>query len=160
MVPDLHYSEENYKTISNIQEYEPYVMSSILIFLVYPETFEYELEMRSFTKDDKKLFYVVQRQGGPTIDFYSPGLIEDRDKMIGPGFLGNYSFYYSKNKKIYPTELQKDLYKMLAKFIKEKCKQVKLKKRSYWIGDRTIYLCKNENYKLVEIGGFNLIEAL
>ncbi len=158
IVPDLYYKDKTYIIISSLHEYEPYASDNSLLFILHPETFKYELEMRFLEK--KGGYYISQTAGGPTIEFYSPGMIEERDKRIGPGSLSNRSSFYNKNEKIPLDQTSIEFYKMLAKYIKQQSVYVKLVKRGYWVGKKTIQMCRNEGYTLVDIGGKNLIEMI
>jgi hypothetical protein len=160
MIPNLKYESNSYSTISSLKEYETYVMTNMLMFIVHADTFSYELEMNSYQKEDSLLYYIAQRHGGPTIEFYSPGMIETRDRLIGPGFLGNYPFFYHKNEKVARTQRDTDFFGMHAKHIKKESKRVKFKSRNYWIGNRTIELSKQDNYNLVDFNGVNLIDLI
>lgn len=160
MIPDLHYRDNSYITISTLKEYESYASNNFLLFIVHPETFLYDLEMNSFEKEGSLYYYIQQRHGGPTIDFYSPGAIEIRDQKIGPGFLGNYPFFYHNKEKVYLDQKSIDFFNMLSKFIKQHSNHVKLKKRGFWIGKKTIELCRTNDYSLVEINGSNLLNMV
>lgn len=160
MIPDLKYETEEYKTIVSITEYEKFLMTNELMFLVHPATFKYSLEMRMITKNNKQVYYIQQKHGGPTIDFYSPGLIEGRDNTVGVSFLGNYSFYYSDQEKFRPSNLDKELFGMLTSFVKTNSKKVKLKERTFWIGNKTIALCRTGKLSLVKVGEIDLLEIL
>ncbi len=160
MVVEENYDSQSFKTLSTLDNYEEYAMNNVLLFILHPEAVEHSLEWGDFEKENVKKYFLRQKYGGPTIDFYSPGIIEKRDKLIGPGFLSSHSFYYSGKEKLYPNEAYKDLFKKFSNYIKKNSVSVKLKKRTYWVGNNAINSCKENGYNFVEIGGFNILNLI
>lgn len=161
MIPDLAYDLERPAIISNSEQFKDHVDCNDLMFITDLKADISSFVFSSFEKDGEKKLYIRQRYGVPTIDFYFPGMIEKTENKIGPGFISNYPFYYNKGgDKIYPSEEDKILFKNLSSFIKKRAKSVKLTKRTYWIGNRCIDLCKQQGYELIRIGDKNLIDML
>jgi hypothetical protein len=162
MIPDIPYDSEEYITISSVEAYLQYASANILIFIIDSDKANSNsMVFGSLEKNDKTSFFVRQRYGVPTIDYYSPGMIEKTEKKIGPGFFGNYAFYYDKKgEKIYPSEKDTHVFKTISSFVKKRTTPVKLTKRTYWIGNISINLCKEQGYELVKIGDKDLISLL
>lgn len=157
IVVEDNYDCKVFTTISDLNKYEEYVMTNVLLFILHPETLKHPLEWGSYEKDGNTRFFLRQKYGGPTMDFYSPGMVEQRDKLIGPGFLSSHSYYYSDNVKFYPNDAYKHLFKTFSSYIKKNSTPVKLQKRTYWIGNNAIRVCRNNGYELVKIGEQNLL---
>lgn len=160
MVLEDNYSSQDYTSISTLEEYKKNIIdNNVLMFVINDEFMMHPLEWDTFEKEGTSKFFIRQKHGGPTIDFYSPGMIE-LEKRIGPGFLAAHSFYYSGCNKFLPNEKYKALFKAFSSFIKKNSKPVKLQKRTYWIGNNTISLCKKEGYSLIEVAGKNLVNMI
>jgi len=161
MIPDLPYETQKLVYITGESEYEPYASKNILMFIVGSNLDDESVVYGTFEKDGKKYFFVRQRYGFVSIDFYSPGLIETAEQRIGPGFLGNYPFYYTREgTKLYPSDESKIVFKELVSFVKRESTAVKLTNRTFWIGKRCAVLCKEAGYQLVNIGDKNLLTLL
>lgn len=161
MIPDLPYESKKPTYIVSDREYEPYASKNILMFIVESNLDDESVVFGEFEKDGKKHFFVRQRYGFVSIDFYSPGLIEATEQRIGPGFLGNYPFYYTREGvKFYPSEESKIVFKELRTLIRRESTAVKLTNRTFWIGKRCLAICKDAGYQLVNIGDKNLLTLL
>lgn len=160
MIIEGNYDSPNFTTVSTLYEYEEYTMDNILMLIIHSETLKHPLEWATFKKEEKEKFFLRQKYGGPTIDFYSPGMVEKKDKKIGPGFLASHFFYYHGKDKFYPNEFYKNLFKTFSSHIKKNCKPAKLKNRTFWVGINAIRVCKDEGYSLVEIGGQNILDLV
>jgi hypothetical protein len=110
-----------------------------------------------FQRDGKKIWYINQRQGGPTIDFYSPIIVKKTEKIIGPGFIGIYEYYYHGNNKITPNSELINLFKAVKSYIESITKPIVLSKRTYWLGKYTAEQALNGNLKLLPIQVLNLL---
>lgn len=155
LVPDFKYGTNIYTTLTSAAEYLDYYNKSLLFFIIHEDYTLYPLQMRAFEKDGMKKYFIDQRYGGPTIDFYSPSLAEIEDNRIGPGFVGIYPFYYHNDEKFIPPPAIKDVYKLISSFIKKRCTRVKLQKRYYWVGNRTIELLRDGKCKMVDFTEVN-----
>jgi hypothetical protein len=137
LIPNINYEKPEYFELKVLEDYIPYSSQNIVLFIAHNDFFKSSLTWESFTKDGKKLYYMPQRYGGPTVDLYSPGLIiRDGVKFIGPGNISFYSTYYDSldSKKVEaPAEL-KFFYKMLTAYIKKFSCPLKIYKRTYRVG--------------------------
>jgi hypothetical protein len=158
MIPDLSYPAEQATLIGSISEYEPYLSQDILMLIIASDTDQKLLVWGSFERKGVRSHFVRQGYGVASTDFYSPGSIEMTEHRIGPGFLGEQPFYYAQDQtKLYPSERDKLVYKELRAFVKKKSVPARLSKRTFWIGKRTIALCRSASYELMKIGEKNLL---
>ena len=155
IIPDLNYEDNSYYIVKNINQYEKYAKDCVSLFILNEEYKQFPLEMRSFEKDDKLNFYIRQRYGGPSIDFYTPTFAETESKKIGPGLISIYPFYYHYGEKIIPRDELKKNYKLLTSYIQKKSIKVKIAKKNYWIGIDTIEKVKKGIFEFVNMDGFN-----
>jgi len=160
IIPACHYSSEKYRIITDFDQYLQYSAEEPLLFMVNDKYSFYPLELDFFQRDGKKIWYINQRQGGPTIDFYSPIIGEKTEKIIGPGFIGIYEYYYHGNNKITPNSELKNLFKAFKSYIESITKPIVLSKRTYWLGKYTAGQALNGNLKLLPISGIELIELI
>ncbi|MEO6964086.1 MAG: hypothetical protein ABIY90_19105 [Puia sp.] len=161
IIPDLHFRKNSYIVTTNLDEYYEYCGLTPLLFLTSPEYSIHPLQLDFFEDSiNGKNFFIRQRYGGPTIDFYSPIAGEKEDGIIGPGYLGIYPFYYTNNGKHVADTHLKNMYKLLTSFIQSISKMVRLKNRTYWVGNHTIEIAKKGDVKLLNISHNNILEGL
>ena len=103
--------------------------------------------MDYYDKDANREYYIMQRHGGPTIEFLS-SLIFEKEDEIGTGFISIYPFYYRGNEELIPQQEFRDLYKLFVKFIKKMSVPMKISKRTYWVGKTAIMKAKSGELKL------------
>lgn len=157
IIPDINYHEKEYIKIDSISMVN-HSKPCNQYFIANAEFYKYPLEYSSFNKNEKTLFYIKQRYGGPTILFSSSLGEIDNNNTIGPGSLSIYPFYYVGLEKIYPPVELITLYSNYAKYIKKQCIRVKLIKRTFWIGKETIEMAQKGEIKLVDISGIDMLE--
>jgi hypothetical protein len=151
LIPSVDYPTEGYIELHTHIEYEEYVDKNVLMHIIHPSYTSIKLQMDFFEKRGKKVFYICQRHGGPTIDFYSPGkIVEDGINFIGPGFISTYSYHWIKGEKTPIGSELKSFYKDACNFIKSRSARLKNVKREYHVGVGTIRGISN-GYKLVSI---------
>ncbi len=133
LIIDKHYSTPGYTFIDNIEEFASYFFESSMFFIVHDDFFRTPLEVRM--QQEKKFFYIMQRYGGPYIDFYAPGNFNK--KVIGQGFIGHYKSYYNidgKNEQVVSPEL-KAFYKKIKSYIRKiRHTDIKLKNTNIILG--------------------------
>jgi len=145
IIPSLHYEKPTYTVITCSDEYHSFVNRSILFFVVHESYFKEPLTWETINKEGKEVFYIPQRTGGPTIDFYSPGIIDkDGTRFVGQGSISHYPSYQStvQGSNVAAPETQKIFYKKLCSEIK-KGFAIKLSTRTYWVGKRTLESLRN-----------------
>lgn len=159
MIPDSSYPAEQAILIGSISEYEPYLSQDILMLIVASDIDQKLLVWGSFEITGVRSHFVRQGYGVASTDFYSPGSIEMTEHRIGRGFLGEQHYYYRQDRaKLCASEHDKFVYKELRAFVKRNSVPAKLSKRTFWIGKRTIALCRSASYELVKIGNKNLLD--
>lgn len=161
IIPALQYDKSNYTVIKSTEDYLPFVNKSVLLFIVHESYFQEPLAWDTIKKEGRELFYIPQRTGGPTIDFYSPGIIDkDGIRFIGQGSISYYASYQSivQRSNIEAPESQKIFYRKLCSRIK-KGFAIKLSKRIYWVGNRTLTSLRNGS-KLMNVSDNILTEFL
>ena len=162
LIPNINYENPEVFEVKALEDYIPYSSQNIVLFIVHNLFFKSSLTWESFNKDGRILYYNPQRYGGPTIDFYSPGLImRNGIKFIGPGNISYYSTYYDsiENKKVEAPPELKFFYKMLTGHIKKFSYPLKIFKRTYWVGFNTVKDLKSDS-KLVNAEDDLIVEFL
>jgi hypothetical protein len=157
IIPDSHYDSQNYIVAGDISEYEKFCKRSNLLFITSSRFSNHPLELDYFDKEGKKKFFVKQRYGGPTLDFFCPVVGEIESNTVGPGFIGMYPYYYHGNKKFVPNKNLTDFFKNLTSHLKDSSKRIRLSQRTFWIGNRTIDRAKRGEIKLLPIANINLL---
>jgi hypothetical protein len=155
IIPDIGYEDNSYYLIKNIEHYHEYMNESVRFFITCDKYQAYPLEMGSYKKDDKNIYYIMQRYGGPSIDFYTPFFAEKKYNKIGPGLISVYPFYYHYNEKLIPNNELKKAYNLLISYISKRSKKVKIGKKNYWIGINTIERVKEATLGFIEMEGFD-----
>jgi len=155
VIPHLHYEENSYYALKNIEEYQKYGERCPLVSIVNDSYQEYPLEMDFFEKEFKKIFFIKQRYGGPCIDFYSPVLAEIENRRIGPGFLSIYPFFYHYDQKFTQNDFLLEVFNKLALYIKSISTPVKIGSKKYWVGNDTLVQFKKGEIEFVEMNGFD-----
>jgi hypothetical protein len=160
IIPNQHYNTDKYLIASNMEQYEKYCKKSPLLFITSNKFSMHSLELDYFEVDDKRRYFIKQRYGGPTIDFFSPVIGELEDNVVGPGHIGIYPFYYHGSKRFVPNKFLTEFYKLFTIYIKGSCQKIKLTQRTFWVGNATIDRAKKEEIKLLPISNINLLTLL
>src|SRR5438874_12294895 len=98
IIPDLDYSRRELLQISDLKSLQRLLDDSIplLLFAVSPKWQRSPLEMQSTIKQGKKVFFVVQKSGGPSIDIFYPRPLEVRGSLAIPhGFVAYHDCYWN-----------------------------------------------------------------
>lgn len=161
VLPDVNCQTKKYIEASTIEDYEVYCKNVPYLFITSNQFSLYPMEFDSFTKEGEgEFFFLKKRYGGPTIDFYSPIIGEVENKIVGPGFLGIYPFFYYQENKITSGSKIKEAYKDLAKIIKKMSVRVTLESRVYWVGKKTIEKAKGKEFALLSISQSDILSSL
>ena len=159
LIPSLHYDEPNYDIIKDIIDYKYFASENSLFFILHDSFLKYPFRFDNFEKDNKKIFYLMQRYGGPYIDFYSSGLIEGN--FIGSGYIGHYpSFYNDEDLSFNPPKELLEFYKAIIKYIKSITLPYKTQKRKYLIGRKLIQDVIANKINLLDINKDDIISQL
>lgn len=99
------------------------------------------LEVRhALTHDGRNIWYVAQRNGGPTVDLLGPYDFDDGGRhRIAGGFLGHYPTFWNPNVRANQaaTTTQKEFYGALLRHIRANALKTRAGKRTCWIGRTT-----------------------
>jgi hypothetical protein len=120
--------------ISNLDDYCIHLDSMEKLFHIQHPSFERcPLDVRR--ADGKNHFYVMLRNGGPTVDFLGPYEFEEAGKThIGCGFIGYYPTFWNTQthaNEPAPTE-QKRFYEQVLRQIRSNTIRMKVGKRTFW----------------------------
>ena len=161
IIPLINYTQPSFTTIRSIEDYLPFVNQSLSFFIGHDSYFIYPLTWGSLEKQGTEYFYLRQRIGGPTLDFYSPGFINKTGvHFIGQGNISYYPSFQNSEEgtNLQPPEELRLLYKKLCIRIK-KSVAIKLDKRTYWVGENAIVSLRN-GVKLMNVSDKTLEEFL
>jgi hypothetical protein len=157
IIPDQHYDTDKYLVATTMHQYQQYCKKNPLLFIISKKYSTYPLELDYFEDEGKKKYFIKQRHGGPTIDFFSPVVGEIEDNIVGPGYLGIYPFYYHNNQKFVPNKSLIDFYKLFSDYIKKSCQKIKLTQRTFWVGKHTIERAKKGEIQLLPISNIDIL---
>ena len=160
IVPHMHYEDNAYYALKNIEEYCEYGERCPMISIVNDSYQLYPLEMDFFEKESKKKYFIKQRYGGPCVDFYSPIFVEKENNKVGPGFMNIYSVYHHYGQQFIPSPSLSETYDILTAYIKRMCVGAKIGKKKYWIGRKTIAKFRDREINFVDMEGFNWNEFI
>lgn len=94
LVPDLNYTIPQYVTIGSYETYLDYRKQTRLFFILHPSYLKSPLDLHSIEKDGRTVYFIMQRNGGPTIDFLSCVEYKEKGKAyISTGSLSHYPTY-------------------------------------------------------------------
>lgn len=159
LIPELNYDSPEYHIIHDINEYNDFTMENSLFFILLKSYMKYPLKFDYFEKDNQKKFYIMQRYGGPYIDFYSSGSIEGN--FIGSGAISYYPYFYDdKNLSFYPPIELIEFYKTITKYIKSITLPYKTQKRKYLIGKKLIQEVITNKTNLIDITKEDLLSQI
>lgn len=147
LIPNLHYKEPKYEYITTLNQFTKMRSAANLFFIVREDWIVESLIVREVNhQTEGKIFYIGQKEGGPTINFgYWPERIKDNKRYVGTGFLSYHDKFWSEsnNQMMSTPQELKTFYKSLV----SKFKRDAISKKSaqtYWIN--------NDANKLIESG--------
>jgi hypothetical protein len=134
-VPDIRYTSPRYQELDTLKAIMASRQMSKFLFVVHHCYTRYPLEMRRFKNHTD--YYIVQRNGGPSLDLFCPGLISQTGKSIlGQGFIGCYPTFWnpvSEHNEKSPSELLA-FYHDAVRWIKRVSIRKTTKKRIFYVG--------------------------
>ncbi|MEO5583681.1 MAG: hypothetical protein ABIR66_13405 [Saprospiraceae bacterium] len=160
IVPGGHYQTNTYPEITNISGYEKNCKDDPLLFLLNEKYSFNPLEFDSFTKENKKTFFLQQRHGGPAIDFFSPIHGERQNKIVGPGLIAIYPTYYVGDKTVVPNKEFKDIYNLLTGYIKRISIKIELNIRTFYLGNNTAQQAKRKELTILPISDIDILKLI
>lgn len=144
IIPDLEYETPEYSTLEDKIEFIRIMEHIKSRFYLKHNSFNYQPLEYGYVKSRNK-YFISQRVGGPLIDisFYW-GFADDASLKIKSTEIDHYAsyvpidwktnldpdgyFHYFKA----PKEL-KQIYNLIVKFLKSKCKNIKYGTKKYWV---------------------------
>jgi hypothetical protein len=137
LVPDTRYATDKYDEIADLAPMRRFRPAVKLFFILHQSYLVTPLEMRQTRSEENSAWYIMQRNGGPTIDIFCPGQKESGDRrIIGQGYVGYYPTFWNprtgRNETASPA--LKAYYALLTKHIRTHAARVALPKRTFWIG--------------------------
>ncbi|MBI1929367.1 hypothetical protein HYR99_34625 [Candidatus Poribacteria bacterium] len=163
-VPDIRYKTNEYIDVRNEKEYLGCREATRLFFILHQTYLKSPLEMRPCESqiDGQRFYFIMPRNGGPTLDFYCPKpFIKDEVLHLPPGALGYYPTFWNttaeRNEKT-PQEVV-GFYRQIVKQIRENSSQAVSNQtgRSFYLSERALKKLKN-GAKLVGLEDFSLFE--
>jgi hypothetical protein len=137
MVPSVHYETPQYVVITSEKLFQRYRRRTQLFFILKQTYLRCALELASFEKKGKRIYYVSQRNAGPTIDYLKSVLFcESRRLHIGMGSISHHPTYWNPIAEAMekpPKELL-DFYKSLQNYVKREAVKIKAATATYWVG--------------------------
>jgi len=156
---DSDYILPQYTILKNIHEYRNFAEENNLFFILHESYLKYPLQIRPFNRGEQTFYYISQRYGGPSIDFYTTGLLDNN--RIGSSNISYYSYFYdNKNQKVKPPQELLDFYNILTKFIRKNSLPYKMKVRKYLISKQLILDVINDKVELIDISKSDLLEQI
>jgi hypothetical protein len=160
IIPNLSYTSDKYNVIVDIEEYVKNCEEVPLLFLINNRYTFYPLKLDFFESEKTKTWFIKQRCGGPSIDFFSPIIGEKKENIIGPGYIGIYEYYFHDKEKIVPNAQMINIFESFKSYIKSISKPVKLTNRTFWVGKYTIEQVLKGKFKILPISGNEIIELV
>ena len=137
LVPDIDYKTSEPTRITTYEEYEECRKSTRLFFILHPSFSDTPLEMRETVKDRRQVFFVMPRNGGPSVEFLSSVEFSESGRAkINPGFIAHHKTYWNprtQRNDAVPAALL-ELYRELSAEAKRVAMREKVGVRVYWIG--------------------------
>lgn len=139
-VPDCDYPTSQYSMIKSLKSFLTAAKSCHQFFLLHEAYNSCPLDMRETVGNNgKRFYYIMPRNGGPTIHVYWAGADEHR---IRRGFLSHYPTYWNTTEEANlkaPKTLSQE-YRKFAAFIKKNSEKLSRPKRSVYLGSDARHL--------------------
>jgi hypothetical protein len=138
VVPDLTSERPEYVEITNIESFNESrgSHSAALYFVLNKNWNVAPLTFGDFEKDGKRMFFIRQRSGGPTLDIFAPYETKIDGVLTQPhGFVGIHKLFWNpsthRNERV-PENLLKTYKKVIAS-LKNESTKVERNQRSYFV---------------------------
>lgn len=138
-IPDTFFKTDKPELITNYNEFLSCQQNDSTHFFLIDKVYSLEpllISKNRFIKEDK--YSINQRKGGPYIDFSfyrgyaNDSIIKYKSSIVSiyPKFI-----HYNNHEEFKAPEILKKYYGDIVKYIKSKCKVVKIDKKNYWISE-------------------------
>lgn len=146
LVPDMDYTTPDAAQITTYPEYEEHRRQTRMFFILHPSYVTAPIGLRETPKDNKRVFFIVQRTGGPTVDFLSSVEFSEAGRSkINPGFLAHHKTFWNtktQRNEDMPAALL-ELYRELSLAVKRMAIRQRVGVRTYWVGKAVQKLIEN-----------------
>lgn len=136
-IPNLDYTSANAVTVSNKEEFISYIDNIHTYFFIVAPSFQLEPIRLTQYDEDKGLYMIQQRYGGPAIDISCYlGYADDAAIKQKSTMLSHYARYIHDEsyEEFKASDELKEYYNSMVKFLKSKCKRVTASNgRKYWV---------------------------
>lgn len=159
LIPDIEYHSDRYVEVANNKMFCHYRDITRLFYVVHGSYIVRPLEMRMLHKDGRDTWYIVQRNGGPSIDlFLTASSSENSGKRVIPGFVAYHKTFWnadaSENQEP-PLSLIR-FYSEIKSAIQAKAIRRVIGKRAFWVGREMVSLL-NSGSAILGLSGVNWI---
>ncbi|MBA2117917.1 hypothetical protein [Bremerella alba] len=138
IVPDLNYKEPSPLLIDSMREFENTrtIQEEKLFFVLNKSWQKSPLDFGQYEKEGHTIYYIKQKNGGPTLDIYAPLPIVHKDNVVLPhGFIAYHGQFWNpvvEANETAPDPL-KSAYLNARKFLRRNAMTRKANKRTYVI---------------------------
>lgn len=137
-VPDHIYTDEKFDKITTFSKFRECRINGTNLFFILHNSYEdCPFELRPIVKNEVTGFYILQKNGGPTIDLFCPSSFDKNGTdVIAPGFVAFHSSYWNTTtrEEVRAPESIKLWYRMLTKTIKERSMKIRARHRIFMVG--------------------------
>ncbi|ARS41855.1 hypothetical protein CA265_20230 [Sphingobacteriaceae bacterium GW460-11-11-14-LB5] len=135
IVPIVPYQQERVIIIKSEDQYDKLNIVSDGFAIQHVDFSTSPLQLRLVESPVMKTYHIHQRHSGPFIDFYTP---RTSGKIVNPGIMSMFPFYYNGTEKIYPNREFLKAFNHFTYYIHKRSVKYKLDKRVMWIGRETL----------------------
>jgi len=140
LIVDDYYPNPAYKTVETDEEFLDWMKKIGSFFITNPKFTKYPLCWGY--NEDLKIYFIWQRKGGPHIHiiFYK-GYADDAAIKLPATWLSYYPYYYCCDDltcTFDAPEGLKEYYKEVTRFLRKKCKRVKVNGRYYYVDRKAL----------------------
>jgi hypothetical protein len=135
LVPDLHYSTDEYKEYASITELEKDHLQTRNFFVVHKFS-HLPLETYANTANGKEWFAIMPRNGGPALTLLIGGQVtKDKVMLVRPGNLHYYRTYWDPVAKCNHAAplAEKEFFGLMQRWTMDNFTRLQ-SNRTYWIG--------------------------
>ncbi len=143
IIPEKQYLVPEYSIVKNVEEFFYIVENETGFFhILSPYYSQYKLVMDRNRYFEYPAFYIEQRYGGPYIDIVLfRGFADDAEMKYKQTDISYYPRYIKlqyEYEEFKATDELKVYYNRIVKFLKSKCKQIKVGNHKYWVSKEVI----------------------
>lgn len=141
LIPDLDYSQKQPALLTNESLFLAARLSVRHFFIIRDDYLKMPLEMRRIQKGGRIVYYISQREGGPTVDFLGGGIFtRGTERFIRPGSLSHYPTFFDTQDERFqkmPKEIV-TFFAQLVTHLKKSYRRIKPKKVTFWLSPNAL----------------------